>query len=82
MADMTPKDVIDYFGGQTSTALALGIKPHSVFGWIEAGEVPECRQYQIEMATGGKLRASKPALRVTADEYRQKIRRQSKLLKK
>jgi DNA-binding transcriptional regulator YdaS (Cro superfamily) len=61
---MNPRQVVDHFGTQTATADALGIAQSSVAGWIDAGEVPEPRQYQIELATGGMLRADKPALRI------------------
>lgn len=65
---MTPKDVLDYFGGLSATARALGCKPQSVIEWVSAGRVPEGRQYQVELATGGRLRASKPAMRVPANK--------------
>lgn len=60
---MSPKQVIEYFRTQIGVAEALGIAQSSVAGWIEAGEVPEVRQYQIELATNGQLRADLPALR-------------------
>jgi DNA-binding transcriptional regulator YdaS (Cro superfamily) len=60
---MTPKDLIAFFGSLSAVARALGCKPQTVSGWIEAGEVPEGRQYQAELATEGRLRAARPALR-------------------
>ena len=60
---MTPKDLLEFFGSLSATARALGCKPQTVSEWIEHGKVPEGRQYQAELATGGMLRASKPALR-------------------
>lgn len=60
---MTPNDVLVEFKTQTNIARALGIKPSSVAEWFKDGEVPEGRQYQIELATMGRLRASKPPLR-------------------
>lgn len=60
---MSPKQVIEHFGGIPKTAAALGLKAPTIYDWIEASEVPEARQYQIEMATNGALRADKPALR-------------------
>ena len=63
---MSPKQVIDFFGTQTATAEALGLAQSSVAGWIKAGEVPLERQYQIELATDGRLRADLPALRIKA----------------
>ena len=65
---MSPKQVIEHFGGIPKTAQALGLKPPSIYDWLETGEVPEARQYQIEMATSGALRADKPALRVQIQE--------------
>lgn len=60
---MTPKDLIDYFGGISKAARALGCKPQTIHDWIDSGQVPEGRQYQAELATGGQLRAARPALR-------------------
>ena len=42
-------------------ARALGVDRASVAEWRE--KIPEGRQYQIQIATGGKLKADKPALR-------------------
>jgi DNA-binding transcriptional regulator YdaS (Cro superfamily) len=61
---MNPKQVIDFFGTQTNTAKSLGIAQSSVAGWVQAGEVPMDRQYQIELASDGQLRADLPALRM------------------
>jgi DNA-binding transcriptional regulator YdaS (Cro superfamily) len=60
---MSPKTVIEFYGGLSATARALGCKPQTVSEWVDNGEVPEGRQYQIELATNGALRADKPALR-------------------
>ena len=46
----------------------LGCKQPSVAEWFEKGEVPEGRQYQLELATQGALKAEKPAKRNPADE--------------
>ena len=61
---MNPKQVIEYFKTQTAAADALGIAQSSVAGWLDSGEVPEVRQYQIELATNGQLRADLPANRM------------------
>lgn len=61
---MSPKQVIEFFGTQVATAEALGLAQSSVSGWVDAGEVPEVRQYQIELATNGQLRADLPANRM------------------
>ncbi len=60
---MTPNEVLRYFGTQANIAKAVGCKQSSVNGWFKDGEVPEGRQYQIELATRGFLRAEKPPLR-------------------
>ena len=60
---MTPKQVIRFFGGIPNTAYALGVALPSVYDWLDANEVPELRQYQVELATEGKLRSKVPALR-------------------
>ena len=60
---MTPKELIEFFGGQAATARAVGCAQSSVAEWVVNGAVPEGRQYQVELATKGQLRASKPALR-------------------
>lgn len=60
---MTPKSVLQHFGSQAEIARALGLSQPSVFEWFASGEIPDTRQYQIELATGGQLRADKPALR-------------------
>ena len=63
---MNPKQTIEFFGGIPQTAAALGLKAPTIYDWIDSGEVPEARQYQIEAASNGALRADKPALRVAS----------------
>ena len=63
---MTPKDVLSFFKTQANIARAVGCRQASVAEWFQAGAVPDGRQYQIELATKGKLRASRPALRSKA----------------
>lgn len=53
---MKTEDVIKHFGGVSKTAEALGIAPSSVSVWKD--EPPRLRQYQIEVITKRKLRAS------------------------
>lgn len=60
---MTPKDAINFFHGASRLARALGCGPSTVGAWDADGEIPEARQYQIELATGGRLKADLPALR-------------------
>ena len=53
---MQTKDVIAHFGDQVKAAAALGITPSAISQW---GEVPPMvRQYQIQVITKGKLKAS------------------------
>lgn len=63
---MNPRQVIEFFGDHRSVAEALGLAAPSIYDWEKSGQVPEGRQYQIEMATNGALRADKPALRKVA----------------
>lgn len=65
---MTPQQVLDHFGTQAEIARVLGCKQPSVAEWFDKDEVPEGRQYQLELATGGALKAAKPANRNPADE--------------
>ena len=58
---MTPNDLLEHFGTKAEIARVGGVVPQSINDWFIAGEVPEARQYQFELATNGRLRASKPA---------------------
>lgn len=58
---MTYEQSITYFGTLSKMARALGVKPASVSEWKNG--IPETRQYQIELATKGILKADEPALR-------------------
>lgn len=60
---MTPQDVLDYFKTQTEIARVAGCNQSSVAEWFSEGKVPEGRQYQLELATNGALKADKPANR-------------------
>jgi transcriptional repressor of cell division inhibition gene dicB len=52
---MKKQQVLDYFGGGSAVAAALGIAPPSVTNWSDP--LPELRQLQIEQVTEGRLRA-------------------------
>lgn len=56
---MKKNEAIKHYGGVVQLAAALGIKPQSVSQWGET--IPQGRAYQIELMTGGKLKAA-PAI--------------------
>jgi hypothetical protein len=55
---MTTQEAVEHFGGQKHLIAALGLKARqTVTAW---GDYPPIgRQYQIEVLTNGKLKASK-----------------------
>jgi len=53
---MKKQDVLSHFGGVTKTANALGINKATVSCWGEV--IPKGRAYQIEVLTGGQLKAN------------------------
>ncbi len=52
---MQKSAVLEHFGTVTATAKALGISHVAVSKWSET--IPQGRAYQIEVLTGGKLKA-------------------------
>lgn len=50
---MRKQDVIEHFGSQRAIAEALDISEQAVSAWED--EIPEGRQFQIQIITGGKL---------------------------
>jgi DNA-binding transcriptional regulator YdaS (Cro superfamily) len=52
---MRKHDAITHFGSVTATAKALGISHAAVVKWGET--IPQGRAYQIEVVTGGALKA-------------------------
>lgn len=56
---MNKNDVIKHFGGVTATAKALGISHAAVVKWGDT--IPQGRAYQIEVVTGGALKADPAA---------------------
>lgn len=65
---MTPSQAIQHFDGIPRLAKALGVAPPTIYDWLNAESIPMVRQYQIELASAGVLRADKPALRATERE--------------
>lgn len=53
---MKKQDALDHFGGVVGLAKALGCKPQAISQWGET--IPKGRAYQIEVLTGGKLKAN------------------------
>ena len=54
---MKTQEAIDYFGGLRKLAQALDVWPQVIYQW---GETPPMgRQYELEVKTGGKLKADK-----------------------
>ena len=56
---MTIDQVIEYYGGISKTAEALGISYQAVSQWADKNKVPTGRQFQIQIETKGKLTADK-----------------------
>jgi DNA-binding transcriptional regulator YdaS (Cro superfamily) len=52
---MTITEVLDHYGGVAPLAKALGISYQAVNQWVEKGQVPEGRQWQIQSMTDGAL---------------------------
>jgi len=55
---MTTSHAVKYFGSKAALARALGINKGAVSQWGET--IPQGRAYQIEVLTGGKLKANQP----------------------
>lgn len=53
---MKKSDVLDYFGGVSKAAKALGITKSAVSVWRE--DIPYGRAFQIQLMTRGKLKAN------------------------
>lgn len=51
---MTKEEAIKHFGGAPALAEALGVFRQAVYQW---DEIPAGRQFQIELLTGGALKA-------------------------
>lgn len=55
---MTFDDLITHYGTQAEAARRLGLSQPSIHEW-QHSTIPYDRQCQIQIETGGKLRASK-----------------------
>lgn len=60
MSSMSPKQVLEYFKAKNVSDLAVKLhKPAStVHEWFQRDRVPRAVQYELQIATGGKLRAN------------------------
>ncbi|MDD9211142.1 Cro/CI family transcriptional regulator [Aeromonas dhakensis] len=60
---MMKEEALSHFGGVVELAKALGCKPQAISQWGET--IPKGRAYQIEVLTGGQMKAdptqSRPA---------------------
>lgn len=56
---MNTQEAADFFGSRTKLAKVLGIRPSAITGWGDSP--PLVRQYQIQVLTKNKLKASKQA---------------------
>ncbi|BBR10112.1 MULTISPECIES: Cro/CI family transcriptional regulator [Aeromonas] len=56
---MTTSHAVKYFGSKAALARALGINKGAVSQWGET--IPQGRAYQIEVLTGGQLKANPAA---------------------
>jgi transcriptional repressor of cell division inhibition gene dicB len=63
---MTKSQAIEHFGSAAALARALGVSRSAVSHWPE--EIPLGRQYQIEVATKGALRADQHVTAQVGDE--------------
>lgn len=52
---MKTKEAIDHYGGIKKLAEAIGVWPHVIYRWGE--RPPLARQYELEVKTGGRLKA-------------------------
>lgn len=55
---MNYEQVIEFFGSQAEAARQLGVAQPSVWGWKNG--IPLERQIDVEIKTGGKLKADLP----------------------
>lgn len=72
---MTPEEAKEHFGSQSAVARVLGVAASSVSEWFTAGRIPLGRQYQLELASSGALRAEKPANRCMPSPRKSKAKR-------
>ena len=60
---MSPAQALEFFKTKAEIARVLAVKPPSVAEWFDEGVIPAGRQYQLQLASDGKLIADEPANR-------------------
>lgn len=58
---MKPSEALKFFGSVAEIARACGCEQPSVSEWFAKNQIPDGRQYQIQLMTKGALLADKPA---------------------
>ena len=56
---MTPEIVLEHFKTKAEIARSIDITPQAVQQWFDSGRIPFGRQFQIQVITKGKLKATK-----------------------
>ncbi len=56
---MTTSEAIAFFRSAANLARALGVTPGAISQWVKTDVLPEGRQYQVEILTGGALKADR-----------------------
>ena len=56
---MTVDQLVQHYGTMSRAAQAVGLKHPALCAWRKKGEIPEPRQYQYEVLTGGSLKADR-----------------------
>ena len=56
---MTHSDLVRLYGSGSDAAAALGVTRAAVSVWKRRG-IPIARQFEIQLKTGGKLKAARP----------------------
>jgi len=57
---MKPIDLLEFYKNQRAIALRLGITEQAVGHWFRIGDIPEGRQYQLEIMHEGAIKADRP----------------------
>jgi predicted DNA-binding transcriptional regulator AlpA len=54
---MNPYDVVRHWGSVKDAATAIGVTDKAIYQWIQAGQVPKLRQFQIAALMKSKSKA-------------------------